>query len=109
MPFGFDAATLSDDVRASLAEQRRHAAADIVRLTTLAGCGHPGGSLSTLDALLVLYACMEHDPAEPQRANRDRVIVSHGHISPGVYATLGAHGYFDMRDAYVGFRRAGSV
>ncbi len=109
MPFGFDAPTLSDDVRASLSEQRRHAAADIVRLTTLAGCGHPGGSLSTLDALLVLYACMQHDPAEPHRADRDRVIVSHGHISPGVYSTLGAHGYFDMRDAYIGFRRAGSV
>lgn len=109
MPFGFDAPTLTDDVRASLIEQRRHAAADIVRLTSLAGCGHPGGSLSTLDALLVLYACMDHDPDEPQMSQRDRVIVSHGHISPGVYATLGAHGYFDMKQAYAGFRRVGSV
>lgn len=109
MSWGFDSEALTAEQLASLDAIRSKAAADIIRLTTLAGSGHPGGSLSTLDALLVLYACGALDPADPVAADRDRVVISHGHISPGVYATLGAFGYFDMREAFGGFRRAGSV
>jgi transketolase len=90
-------------------ERRRHVAGDIVRLTSLAASGHPGGSLSTLDALLVLYACGNFDASAPDAAERDRVVVSHGHVSPAVYGVLGNFGYFDIKDVYVGFRRAGSV
>jgi len=106
---GFLADRLDDTVRQTLTERRRDAAGDIVRLTTLANSGHPGGSLSTLDALLVVYGCGTFDPARPHMPERDRVVVSHGHISPGVYATLGRSGFFDMKDAYAGFRRVGSI
>lgn len=109
MTTGFSAPTLSTDALARLEEDRRHTAADILRLTWLAGCGHPGGSLSTLDALLVLYSFGRFTPEAPADEARDRVVISHGHISPGVYATLARRGFFPIEDAYVGFRKAGSV
>jgi transketolase len=109
MSHGFEAPSLSADLATDLAEKRRHCAADIVRLTSLAGSGHPGGSLSTLDALLVLYGCMRHNASEPSWDGRDRVIVSHGHVSPAVYSTLASFGYFNIEDAYIGFRRCGSA
>lgn len=109
MRSGFDAPSLADDVVSNLQEARARIAADVIRLTALAGSGHPGGSLSTIDALLLLYTCGAFDPSAPRAEDRDRLIVSHGHISPGVYGTLAEVGYFDIEEAYVGFRRAGSV
>ena len=108
MRFGFDAPALSADLIATLEARRKRIAADVIRLTSLANSGHPGGSLSTIDALSVLYACGTFDPSRPHAPERDRVIVSHGHISPGVYGTLAEYGYFDIDEAYRGFRAAGS-
>lgn len=108
MPYGFDAPTLSSELVASLTERRATAAANALTLVTLANSGHPGGSLSTLDALMMIYQCANLDGKSPNEPNRDRVVVSHGHISPGVYATLADAGYFDINDAFNGFRRAGS-
>jgi transketolase len=108
MRFGFSAESLSSDQIAELAARRNRAGANIVRLTSLAGSGHPGGSLSTLDALLVIYGCGNLDAGAPHADGRDRVVVSHGHISPGVYSTLADFGFFPIEDAYNGFRRAGS-
>lgn len=109
MPFGFEAENLSPTQLSELATRRARIGADIVRLTSLAGSGHPGGSLSTLDGLMVVYACANLDPKAPHAPDRDRVVVSHGHISPGVYGTLAEFGFFDIRDAYAGFRKAGTV
>ncbi|MCB9521557.1 MAG: transketolase [Myxococcales bacterium] len=108
MSTGFAAASLAPDALSDLAARRSVAAADIVRLVSLATCGHPGGSLSTIDALLTIYAHGNLSSAAPRDPDRDRVVVSHGHVSPAVYATLANFGYFDIHDAYVGFRRAGS-
>lgn len=109
MPYGFDASSLSSELVASLADRRRQAAANALTLVTLANSGHPGGSLSTLDALMMIYQCANLDGKNPTDPNRDRVVVSHGHISPAVYSTLADAGYFDIEDAFVGFRRAGSA
>jgi transketolase len=109
MRYGFQQPALSPGLLDDLARRRRDVAADIVRLTSLASSGHPGGSLSTLDALLVIYACANVEAGAPLAPVRDRVIVSHGHISPGVYGTLASYGFFDVREAYRGFRRAGSA
>ncbi len=87
---------------------RRQCAADIVTMTHLSGSGHPGGSLSSLHFLLTLYANLRHDRTSPLDPDRDRVFISHGHISPGTYSVLGAYGYFDREDAMVRFRRFGS-
>ncbi len=84
-------------------------ASRIILSTTLARSGHPGGSLSCLHALLVLYSIMRHDPSDPDWQDRDRLICSIGHISPAVYAVLCEFGYFPEDDFLTEFRRAGSA
>ncbi|HPR18766.1 MAG TPA: transketolase, partial [Candidatus Cloacimonadota bacterium] len=74
-----------------------------------ANSGHPGGSMSTLDYLLTLYHMIDVDPQYPHRENRDRVVISHGHVSPAVYSVLGIMGFFNAADAIAQFRLAGSI
>lgn len=81
----------------------------ILHMTTLSASGHPGGSMSSIDLLLALYSTIKHDPKNPGLINRDRVIVSNGHISPAVYSVLGLHGYFDLNSAISQFRKMGSI
>jgi len=100
---------LSQEDFKSIAEKANQARADILHMTTLAGSGHPGGSMSSIDILMTLYLLIKHNSQNPQLVDRDRVVVSNGHISPGVYSTLGAMGYFDMDDAISEFRLAGSI
>ncbi len=89
--------------------QANSARTAILKMTTLAKSGHPGGSLSSIDFLLVLYNLINIDPKNPKLENRDRVIISNGHISPAVYATLGLMDFFDLDDAISQFRLAGSI
>lgn len=81
----------------------------IILATTLAGSGHPGGSLSSLSLLLMVYALAKVDPQNPRGLDRDRVVVSHGHISPGVYSVLCEYGFFPEEPFLMEFRRAGSA
>ena len=81
----------------------------ILQMTTLAKSGHPGGSMSTIDFLLTLYHLINIDPKNPLWEKRDRVIVSNGHISPALYATLGMMGFFNLDEAISQFRLAGSI
>ncbi|HIP38174.1 MAG TPA: transketolase [Desulfocapsa sulfexigens] len=99
---------LSSEELNTLKQMRLRCAKNILLSTSLAGSGHPGGSLSSLDNLLVTYGCMRHDAAQPKMEERDRVIMSIGHISPGVYSTLAEYGYFTEEDFLTGFRRTGS-
>jgi transketolase len=78
-------------------------------MTTLAASGHPGGSMSSLETYQVLYGYARLRPQEPVWPERDRVIVSHGHTSPGVYVALADAGFFDLEDAVAHFRQAGSI
>ncbi|WP_400219695.1 transketolase [Methanomethylophilus alvi] len=68
---------------------------DVVEMTTAAGSGHPGGSLSSADLLATLYfRIMNIDPADPYMEDRDRFVLSKGHAAPILYATLAERGYF---------------
>lgn len=68
---------------------------DVVEMTTAAGSGHPGGSLSSADLLATLYfRIMNIDPADPYMEDRDRFVLSKGHAAPIIYATLAERGYF---------------
>jgi transketolase len=61
--------------------------------------GHPGGALSCTDILTVLYFNqMNINPSEPQSPARDRFVLSKGHASPALYATLAERGYFDKAE-----------
>ena len=86
---GFSAKKLPDEAAARLAETARVARGDILKMTTLAASGHPGGSMSSIDVYMVLYSCANVDPKDPRKKDRDRIVISHGHTSPGVYAALG--------------------
>ncbi|MBR4550053.1 MAG: transketolase [Oscillospiraceae bacterium] len=62
-----------------------------------AASGHPGGSLSCLDMLTALYFHeMNIDPANPKDPDRDRFVLSKGHCTPALYATLAQRGYFPI-------------
>ncbi len=72
---------------------------DIIQTIYTAGSGHPGGSLSELDILVALYfRVMRHDPANPKWPDRDRLVLSKGHASPGLYAVLARAGYFGQQE-----------
>ena len=61
--------------------------------------GQPGGSLSAADILTYLYfEEMNVDPKDPKKADRDRFVLSKGHIAPALYATLAEKGYFPKED-----------
>ncbi len=99
---------LSDKEREELARLSRICKGDILTMTTLAACGHPGGSISSLDIYLVLYKYARVDPKDPDHPDRDRIIISHGHTSPGVYSVLGRLGFFPIEAALSGFRLIGT-
>ncbi len=64
-----------------------------------ASSGHPGGSLSCLDALTTLYFNeMRVDPQNPQWAERDRFVLSKGHCAPALYAVLALRGFFPVEE-----------
>ena len=57
--------------------------------------GHPGGSLSITDTMTYLYFVkMNVDPADPEKADRDRFVLSKGHTAPALYSVLAQKGYF---------------
>ena len=64
-----------------------------------AASGHPGGSLSCMDALTILYfAKMNIDPADPKKPDRDRFVMSKGHCAPALYSVLALRGFFPTED-----------
>lgn len=81
---------------------------EILEMTNRAKCGHPGGSLSLVEILMTLYSYkMNHDPKDPKKDDRDRLIISKGHASPGTYAVLANYDYFP-KEELEGFRKFGS-
>ena len=71
----------------------------IVSMVTEAQSGHPGGSLSAADILTTLYfAEMNIDPKDPQKIDRDRLVLSKGHAAPVLYATLAERGFFPKEE-----------
>jgi transketolase len=68
---------------------------DVINMISLAGSGHPGGSLSAADIVTALYfKIMRHDPKRPGWTERDRFVLSKGHAAPILYAALAECGYF---------------
>ena len=73
-----------------------------------AKCGHPGGSLSAAEIFTYLYfEEMNIDPKNPKMEDRDRFVLSKGHVAPGLYSTLANRGFFDV-EALKTLRHTGS-
>lgn len=81
-----------------LAKQTRR---DILRMTTAAKSGHPGGSLGTADWFTaMMHNLMEFDPAQFTMGGEgeDMLFVSQGHITPVIYSTMARRGYFPVSE-----------
>lgn len=71
----------------------------IITAVYSAKSGHPGGSLSAADLFTYLYFReMNIDPKEPKKIERDRFVLSKGHVAPGLYSTLANRGFFPVKD-----------
>jgi transketolase len=71
----------------------------IVEMLMKAGSGHSAGPLGMADVFTALYFnVLKHDPRQPDWEERDRVILSNGHICPVLYATLAEAGYFSKEE-----------
>jgi transketolase len=74
-----------------------------------AGSGHPGGSLSSVEILVALYfQIMKIDPQHPADPDRDRFILSKGHVAPVLYSVLARRGFYDPKELET-LRRLGST
>ncbi len=81
---------------------------DIITMLVAAGSGHSAGPLGMADIFATLYFhVLRHDPKQPEWADRDRLILSNGHICPVRYATMAAAGYF-LRDELKTLRKFGT-
>ncbi|MBI2130454.1 transketolase [Candidatus Woesearchaeota archaeon] len=82
---------------------------EIIEITYSAQSGHPGGSLSEIDVLVALYGHkMNINPKKPDWQDRDRLVLSKGHASPGLYAVLADKGYFPKSELK-NFRKINSM
>ncbi len=64
-----------------------------------AGSGHTAGPLGMADVFTALYfELLRHDPQKPQWSDRDRLVLSNGHINPVLYATMAHAGYFPVEE-----------
>ncbi|OVE73660.1 transketolase [bacterium B13(2017)] len=99
---------LTDEQLSILNQMWKDSVEDILNSTSLATCGHPGGSMSSIHFLLVLYGLANIRLNTVSSKERDRVIISHGHISPGLYATLARYGFFDRDEMVLNFRKMAS-
>lgn len=93
----------------ALKTKARHIRKEILEVLNAAGSGHPGGSLSLVEILLSLYeGKLNHRPQDPQWEDRDRLIISKGHASAGVYVILAHYGYFPKEELKK-YRKFGSM
>ena len=99
-----DVALSVDELREISKKARLH----IIEMVYGAKSGHPGGSLSIIDVLTVLYFREMHvDPVNPSDPGRDLFVLSKGHASPALYSILSLRGYFP-EDLLTGFRKISS-
>lgn len=71
----------------------------IIEMLAEAGSGHPGGALGMTDIFTALYFhILKHDPKNPSWKDRDRLVLSNGHICPVQYASMALNGYFPLEE-----------
>lgn len=88
----------NDDVR-SLEKRANEIRQSIIEMLVAAGSGHTAGPLDMADVFALLYfSVLKHDPKNPAWEERDRVVLSAGHICPVLYATMAHAGYFPVEE-----------
>jgi transketolase len=100
--------TLTDAEVGSLEAAAERIRETIIGMLVAAGSGHTAGSLGMADIFTALYFhILNHRPQEPQWAERDRLVLSNGHIVPVQYAAMAHVGYFSVEECLT-LRKFGS-
>ncbi|MCD8007854.1 MAG: transketolase, partial [Clostridiales bacterium] len=82
---------------------------NVISMIYKAQSGHPGGSLSVAEFMTACYFHeMNVDPQNPYWPDRDRFVLSKGHVCPAQYAALAMKGYFPMKELDT-LRKEGSI
>ncbi len=90
---------ISDKKIAELQARANDIRESIIEMLLAAGSGHTAGPLGMADIFSALYFyILHHDPKQPDWPERDRLILSNGHICPVLYATLAHAGYFPISE-----------
>ncbi|MGQ9632291.1 MAG: transketolase [bacterium] len=99
---------ISQEKVEELVELSREIRKDIVRMVTAAGSGHMGGPLSSVEVIVALYFYkMRYNPKDPKWEDRDRFVLSKGHVCPTLYAVMAHAGYFPHEELMT-LRKLGS-
>ncbi|OGF64911.1 transketolase [Candidatus Giovannonibacteria bacterium RIFCSPHIGHO2_02_42_15] len=92
-------AYLHDDKIKFLEEKANDIRKSIIEMLVEAGSGHTAGPLGMADIFTAFYFhILNHDPKKPDLPERDRLVLSNGHICPVQYATLSHAGYFPIEE-----------
>lgn len=106
--YAFSVAYLTDEHRKFLEMKALEARVLTIEMLVAAGSGHTAGPLGMADIFTALYFhILRHDPQQPLWGDRDRLILSNGHIVPIRYAVMALAGYFS-RDEALTLRQFGS-
>ncbi len=90
---------LTDKELKKLEERANLIRQDIIKMLVEAGSGHSAGPLGMADIFTALYFhILNHNPKDPNWSERDRLILSNGHICPVRYATMAHAGYFPLKE-----------
>ncbi len=90
---------MDKDKKRFLQEKARDMRMETIKMIHTAKSGHPGGSLSIADVMAVLYFDeLRVDPQKPKWEDRDRFILSKGHVCPIWYAALAEKGFFPKEE-----------
>ena len=90
---------LTDQKLTLLIDTARQIRESIIEMLLEAGSGHTAGPLGMADVFTLLYFhVMWHDPKNPSWPERDRLVLSNGHICPVLYATMAHAGYFPIEE-----------
>jgi transketolase len=91
--------SLTDEQIQELERKAKDIRISIIEMLAEAKSGHPGGPLGMADVFTALYFnLLRHDPARPDWKDRDRLVLSNGHICPVLYSAMAHAGYFSVQD-----------
>lgn len=99
---------LNEELIEALKDAARKCRLWALTMTTAAKSGHIGGSLSSMEMYLLIYGLANLTPQNARSTDRDHVVISHGHTSPGAYAALAYYGFIDAEEVMALFRKGGS-
>lgn len=92
-------AHLTDEKIKFLEEKANEIRQDVIKMLVEAGSGHSAGSLGMADVFTALYfEVLNHNPKNPDWEERDRLVLSNGHICPVQYAAMARAGYFPIEE-----------